>query len=157
MVALLSLHVLVQLLFPLRHHLYPGDVAWTDEGHRFSWRMKLRSKSHDLWLFVTDRTTGETWRIDPRAYLRGWQAGELAGRPDMILQLAHHVADDFRQRGYPEVQVRARALTSLNGRRKQDLIDPTVDLTTKRRNIWPADWLLPLYEPLRRDATGSRS
>jgi hypothetical protein len=119
--------------------------------------MKLRSKSHDLTLFVTDPATGATWRVDPRNYTQGWQEGELAGRPDMILQLAHHAAADFRRRGYPNVEVRARALTSLNGRRKQDLIDPTVDLATRHRSVWPADWILPLHEPLRRDAAGGAS
>ena len=156
-VALLTLHLAVQLVFPLRHHLYPGDVAWNEEGHRFSWRMKLRSKSHDLTLFVTDPTTGMTWRVDPRMYLQRWQEGPVAGHPDMIIQLAHHAAGDFRRRGYPNVEVRARALTSLNSRRKQDLIDPTVDLATRHRSVWPADWILPLYEPLRRDATGGAS
>jgi hypothetical protein len=47
------------------------------------------------------------------------------------------------------VQIYVRALTSLNGRQREDLIDPTVDLTTKQRTIWPADWMLPLNEPLR--------
>ena len=36
--------MLFHLVTPLRHHGYSGDVAWTEEGHRFSWRMKLRSK-----------------------------------------------------------------------------------------------------------------
>ena len=25
-------------------HLYPGDVAWTEEGHRFAWHMRLKDK-----------------------------------------------------------------------------------------------------------------
>lgn len=41
---LISAYLLFQLLFPLRHWLYTGDVNWTEEGHRFSWRMKLRDK-----------------------------------------------------------------------------------------------------------------
>jgi len=31
------------LLF-LRHWLYPGNVSWTEEGHRYAWHMKLRDK-----------------------------------------------------------------------------------------------------------------
>ena len=42
--ALLHLYVLAQLLVPLRHWLYPGTVSWTEEGHRFSWHMKLRAQ-----------------------------------------------------------------------------------------------------------------
>ncbi len=47
-VAALGLFVAVQILLPFRHHLYPGDVNWTEEGHRWAWHMKLRSKSGDV-------------------------------------------------------------------------------------------------------------
>jgi hypothetical protein len=67
----------------------------------------------------------------------------------MIIQLAHHMADDLRGRGLADVQIRVRAMTSLNGRR-QDLIDPDIDLTTRQRCLGSADWIVPLTEPLRR-------
>ena len=51
--AFLAVYVAVQLLVPLRHLLYPGDVAWTEEGHRFSWRMRLREKEQSIELRVT--------------------------------------------------------------------------------------------------------
>lgn len=43
--ALVGAYLLVQLVVPLRHYLYPGRVQWTDEGHRFAWHMMLRDKS----------------------------------------------------------------------------------------------------------------
>ena len=43
-VPLLSTWLALQLLIPLRHFAIPGDVNWTEEGHRFSWHMKLRDK-----------------------------------------------------------------------------------------------------------------
>lgn len=150
LVGFLALYVVAQLLLPFRHLLYPGDVAWTEEGHRFSWRMKLRDKSHQIVYTAYSPSTGRTWILPPRDYLTGRQEDDLDGHPDMILQLAHHMADDMRARGHTDIQIRARALTSLNGRRRQDLIDPNVDLTTRHRSIWPADWILPLTEPLRR-------
>src|SRR6185436_43885 len=36
---LLAAYLAVQILFPLRHYLYPGNVSWTEEGHNFSWHM----------------------------------------------------------------------------------------------------------------------
>lgn len=39
-----------QILYPLRHHLYPGDVTWNELGHRYSWRMKLRDKVRLNWI-----------------------------------------------------------------------------------------------------------
>ena len=146
----LALYVAAQLLLPFRHLLYPGDVAWNEEGHRFSWRMKLRDKSHQIAFVAYSPSSGRTWLLPPRDYLTGRQEDDLDGHPDMILQLAHHMADDLRARGHADIQIRVRALTSLNGRRRQDLIDPNVDLTTRHRSIWPADWVLPLTEPLRR-------
>ena len=34
----------VQLVLPLRHHFIKGDVLFTEEGHRLSWRMMLRER-----------------------------------------------------------------------------------------------------------------
>jgi hypothetical protein len=148
-VTLLGLFVAFQLLFPFRHLLYPGDVAWNEEGHRFSWRMKLRDKRGSAQFFVTD-SRGYTWQVSPREYVTALQADEMVGRPDMIIQLAHHIAADYRERGFGPVEVRARVLTSLNGRPRRPLIDPTVDLVAQSRSIWPATWIMPLDEPLAR-------
>jgi vitamin K-dependent gamma-carboxylase len=151
--AILALHVLFQVLFPFRHLLYPGDVAWTEEGHRFAWRMKLRAKSHTTTYFALVPSTGATWQLEPRDYVTEIQEDEMHGRPDMVLQLTHWMADRMRQQGYQDVEIYVRALTSLNGRRRRDLIDPNANLAAKERSFWPSDWLLPLDEPLRRPRT----
>jgi vitamin K-dependent gamma-carboxylase len=156
-IGLLALHVLFQALFPFRHHLYPGDVAWNEEGHRFAWRMKLRDKQHTTTYVARVPSTGQSWQVNPRDYITETQADEMAGRPDMVLQLAHRMADDLRQKGYQDVEIYVRALTSLNGRRRRDLIDQNANLATKERSIWPADWLLPLDEPLRRPPSSRSS
>jgi vitamin K-dependent gamma-carboxylase len=150
LVGFLGLYVAAQVLLPFRNWLYPGNVAWTEEGHRFSWRMKLRDKSHRIIFIAHSPSSGRTWALAPRDYLTGRQEDALDGHPDMIIQLAHHMADDMRARGHADIQVRVRALTSLNGRQPQDMIDPSIDLTTRHRSIWPADWIVPLTEPLRR-------
>jgi hypothetical protein len=41
---LLVIWLLLQASLPLRHWMIPGEVSWTEEGHRFSWHMKLRDK-----------------------------------------------------------------------------------------------------------------
>lgn len=146
----LALYVGVQLLLPLRHFLYPGPVSWNEEGHRFSWHMKLRTKSAEARFVASDPATNRSWNIDPSDHLTRRQAREMKSRPDMILQFAHHVARLKRAEGYQHIQVRAHVMASLNGRRPQLLIDPTVDLATVRRSLLPAAWILPLREPLRR-------
>ena len=88
--ALVGVYLLVQILVPLRHWLYPGNVSWTEEGHNFSWHMKLREKKPFLRFRLTDPVTGENWRPDPREYLTTRQFRKMATRPDMILLFAHH-------------------------------------------------------------------
>jgi hypothetical protein len=46
--ALLVVFFAVQLLVPLRHWAYPGNVDWTEEGSHFSWRMMLADKTAAL-------------------------------------------------------------------------------------------------------------
>jgi vitamin K-dependent gamma-carboxylase len=144
--ALLTLvggYVAFQLLFPLRHWLYPGDVAWTEEGHKFSWRMKLRDKGGRMALIATDPTTGRSWRINDRKYLTRRQASKMVGRPEMILQYAHYVADQLRAEGYEHIEIRALTSITLNGRPPAPLIDPDVDLAQVEWSIWPKSWILP--------------
>ncbi len=43
-VALVAVWLIWQTFIPLRHFAIPGNVSWTEEGHRFSWHMMLRTK-----------------------------------------------------------------------------------------------------------------
>ncbi|MTJ07826.1 HTTM domain-containing protein [Anabaena sp. UHCC 0204] len=146
--ALLSIYLILQILIPFRHFLYPGNVNWTYEGHRFSWHMKLLSKRGDIQFFVTDPIENQTWEFDPDNYLARWQVRTMVGRPDMILQFSHHLADELRAAGYAQIEVRVRSELSLNGRNPQLFIDPGVDLVTQRRSLKPSSWILPLTETL---------
>jgi hypothetical protein len=136
--------MLVQLLVPLRHWAYPGDVAWTEEGHRFSWRMKLRSKKGRVFFHVLNKHTGVQAKIDPCVSLSLRHCRKMSTRPDMILQYAHHLRDTRMAAGDRAVAVQVEALARLNQREAQRLVDPTVDLAQVPRNLWPADWIVPL-------------
>jgi vitamin K-dependent gamma-carboxylase len=47
---LVTAWLVLQIAVPLRHFIIPGEVSWTEEGHRFSWHMKLRDKYPGLFL-----------------------------------------------------------------------------------------------------------
>jgi hypothetical protein len=135
--------VFVQIAIPLRHFLIPGDVAWTEEGHRFSWRMMVRHKDGDLLYRVVDRRTNQEVLVSPKGILTERQVEEASTHPDMIVQLAHWL-DAFSQREHgPGVyEIYADTNVSLNGRPKQPLIDRAADLT-KVSWPWrpPARWI----------------
>jgi hypothetical protein len=147
---LLAAYFVVQLLFPLRHYLYPGNVSWTEEGHNFAWHMKLRTKGGDAVFTVTHPTTGQTWTIDPKDYLESHQVTKVITKPDLVLLFAHHLAEEKRREGYENVEVRARIMCSLNGREPQLLIDPNVDLAKEEMSLLPTRWIIPLTTPLER-------
>jgi len=133
-----------QFLFPFRHFLYPGVVHWTEEGHMYSWHMKLRSKGGRARFVIKDPDSGREFQIDPDDYLNGRQERKMSTRPDMILQFAHWLRDNYREQGMENVEVYALVTASLNGRERQDLIDPTVNLAKVEWSLWPADWIVPL-------------
>lgn len=138
----LIMFFVIQCLVPLRHHLIQGDVAWTEEGHMFSWRMKLRSKSGKLTFRVTNPDTGITRTVKLRDHLKKKQIRKMAGRPGMIHQFAQYLAEAERREGEPRLQVRVRAEVSLNGSSRFDLIDTSVDLaSTERYLLKHNDWI----------------
>jgi len=147
-VGLVAAYLLIQLLVPLRHFLYRGSVHWTEEGHRFSWHMKLRDKDATARFYVTDPQRKRTWEVSPRLYLNSRQLQKMPTRPDMILQMAHHIARDQAAKqniDYP-LEVRARVMASLHGREWRLLVDPRVNLAAEKRSLAPASWILPLQE-----------
>ncbi len=144
--ALVGVYMTIQLLFPLRHFLYPGKVSWTEEGHRFSWHMKLRDKESNARFFVSAPTTNEHWTVNPHDELQSWQARKMVSRPDMILQFIHYLVEQKRNEGYENVEVRARVMVSLNGRSPQMLIDSSADLAAQSRTLHSMPWILPLGE-----------
>lgn len=141
----------LQILVPLRHLLYPGSASWSEQGHRFAWQMKLRDKEAEAMFLVRDPASGRKWRVAPASVLAAHQVDEMAARPDMILQFAHHLAQRWaEQNGVPHAEVRAQVCASLNGRGAAWLIDPKRDLARVERNLRHADWIMPLAQPFGR-------
>ncbi|MET0386529.1 MAG: HTTM domain-containing protein, partial [Polyangiales bacterium] len=89
-------------------------------------------------------TSGAVREVSPREYLSELQAREMVGQPDLILQLARHIAREAAQRGKGPVEVYADAQASLNGRRSARLIKPSVDLAALRESAALEAWILPL-------------
>ncbi len=144
LVGALGVWLLVQVLVPWRFVLYPGTLFWTEQGYRFSWRVMLMEKSGTAFFYVMDPRTGHETEIRNRDYLTVTQEKQVATQPDMLLQFAHLLRDDYRRRGIPNPQVRAEAYVTLNGRSSRLFIDPNLDLATQREGFGAKPWILPL-------------
>ncbi len=136
-------YALLQLLLPLRHLAYGGNVLWHEQGMRFSWRVMVRAKGGGTTFAVYSPTQKHTYSVNPREYLTRVQEAEMSSQPDLILQLAHHIHDDFQRRGYGDVQVRAESRVGLNGRQSAPFLDASVDLSRLKDGLAPASYILP--------------
>lgn len=143
--AFVAAFVLLQLALPLRHLLYPGDVDWTEEGHRFAWRMKLRDKRGEVRFVGVDRATGRVSPLDEaEALLTPRQRGMMLHDPYMMRQFAGWLARELRERGQGDFEVRVVTSLSLNGLPPRALVDPQVDLAAAPASVLArAEWILP--------------
>jgi vitamin K-dependent gamma-carboxylase len=134
-VALVVLWCGLQVALPLRTWVIGDHVLWDEAGMRWSWRVMVREKSGSLAYRVqfTDArlpaaAPRRTVFVSPREWLTARQENEMVGQPDLILQLAHAIRDDFVDRGHRDVQVFADARVTLNGRAPAPFINPAINL-----------------------------
>lgn len=143
LLALGAAYALFQILMPLRSFAYGGNVLWHEQGMRYSWRVMVRAKGGSVTFFVTSKASGRTFAVSPRAYLTPFQENEMAGQPDLVVQLAHTIGQDYAAREGGPVEVRAEAIASLNARPGVPLVDPSIDLMTVHDGIGPASYVMP--------------
>ncbi len=146
--ASLAIYVGFHALIPFRHLLYPGNSLWTNEAHRFAWRMMLRTKVSVVQFLVLDEGS-KVRPVDLKKYLTQRQFESLGRDPEMMREFAQYLRDEQRKQRRGSVKIRVIALSSLNGRKPQYLIDPRVDLGSQPRTFGPAQWIMPLKEPFR--------
>lgn len=116
----------IQLVLPLRHYFIKGDVLWTDEGHRLSWRMMLRSRAGYTNYITENKKTGERKYYDIEDVLTHKQLARLSS-PDMIWQMAQRIKNEYKAKG-ENVAVYAESYVSINNRELSKFVDSTVDL-----------------------------
>ncbi|MDZ7716114.1 MAG: HTTM domain-containing protein [Balneolaceae bacterium] len=143
---ILILHFVLQLLLPLRFMLYPDNLFWTEQGFRFSWRVMLMEKAGHATFHMRNPETGNEWQVRNWDYLTPKQEKEMSTRPDMILQFAHHLEDEYQKNFSGDVEITVTSNVTLNGRRSQPMINPNVDLTEQERGFAHKEWILPFNE-----------
>jgi hypothetical protein len=135
-------YILFQVLFPFRYLLYRGNLFWTEEGYRFSWRVMLIEKAGTATFYVIDSKNGIEGVVYNGDFLNQHQEKQMSFQPDMILQFAHYLKKYYSEIGVTDPKVRCEAYVTLNGRQSRLLIDPNLDLTTVKDSFKPKYWIL---------------
>lgn len=144
----LAAFLLHQILVPLRHLQYPGDVAWNEYGHLYSWRMKLRTKKCDLIAIAYDSDEQAAFVIPLHQIMNTRQYWKMASRPDLIIQLAHFIRDNALKqkpkhlKAVPEVYM--DCWCELNGRPYQQFVNHTINLSSETPYAYPYSWVTDL-------------
>ncbi|WP_179315910.1 HTTM domain-containing protein [Winogradskyella undariae] len=143
LITLFSIYFIIQIALPLRHHFFKDNVLWTEEGHRLSWRMMLRTKSGRATYTVVNANTNKHIPIKLDDYLTKKQQRGVSTKPDVIWQFSQHLKQDFAKKGIP-VKVYVNSFVGVNGRPSQRFIDPKVDIANEEWHPFKhQDWILP--------------
>ena len=144
----LSIFCLYMLLIPFRHHFFEGNVAWTEEGHRYSWRMMLRSKRTYGHFLVKNNITKEQVKVKPRDHLTKKQARKCLSHPDMIWQFSNHLGELYKEKWQTDsISVYPFVKAKLHFRKYQKFVDSNIDLTkTEWKHLESADWIIECAE-----------
>ncbi len=146
LITLFSIYFLVQIGLPLRHHFIKDNVLWTEEGHRLSWRMMLRTKSGRATYRIENKATGSSYVVNLDNYLTMKQKRIVSTKPDAIWQFAQKLKTQFKKDGQ-DVSVYVNAKVSVNGKPFRQLINPDVDIASVSWNYFKHnDWILPSKE-----------
>jgi hypothetical protein len=144
--SILAVHFVLQFALPFRYALYPGNLFWTEQGFRFSWRVMLMEKYGNVTFHIYDKKTGRAGEAMNSDYLTPQQEKMMASQPDMILQFAHFLKGEYAKKGI-DAEVRAESYATLNGRGSRPFINPDVDLTQETESFKNKNWVLPFTGP----------
>lgn len=166
----LVIYISFQLIFPFRYLLYPGNLFWTEEGFRFSWRVMLMEKKGYATFYIydskeqsSDATINSALKgrieIDNSNYLTPQQIDQMSRQPDMILEFAHFLKDKFKDTiivtgistkkhsvHLKNPKVGADVFVTLNGRVHQQMISSETDLGNIKNSLAHKKWILPFHE-----------
>ncbi len=152
---LFMVHVFFQVLIPWRYLLYPGNLFWTEEGFRFSWRVMLVEKTGFATFYLKHPDYPGMKPIQNSDHLSPQQIKQMSFQPDMILQYAHYLKEEYTGKQYIEgndtivldnPEIHAEVFVKMNGYSSQKYIDKSHDLTQYAYNLKHREFIEPFHE-----------
>ncbi|WP_452219732.1 HTTM domain-containing protein [Lacinutrix salivirga] len=138
-----TLYFIIQIALPLRHYFIKDNVLWTEEGHRLSWRMMLRSKSGSTTYKLVNHTKGTTKAVNLNDYLSKKQVRLASVKPDVMWQFSQRLKQKYAKQG-DSISVFINAKISVNGKPYKQLTNPKIDIAnTTWEPFKHSNWLLP--------------
>ena len=147
--SVLAVFFIIQILLPWRYLAYPGELFWTEEGFRFSWRVMLMEKAGYSQFKIVDSETGKRFYVDNSDFLTPFQEKQMSFQPDFMLQYAHFLAEHFRKSGHKNIEVYVENYVALNGRKSAPYIDPDINLLNFDDSFKYKSFILPFQDEIK--------
>ncbi len=138
-----------QLILPWRYLLYPGELFWTEQGFRFSWRVMLMEKAGHATFKIVDSETNHYFYVDNSKFLTSFQEKQMSFQPDFILEYAHFLGDFYTKEGHKNIEVYVDSFVALNGRLSTRFIEPNVDLYKEQEGFNHKHWIIPFSDDIK--------
>lgn len=130
-----------QTLTPLRYYLYPGNVAWHEHGHRYSWRMKLRDKNCDGELYTYEHATNKWYEFPLSSIMTPRQYAKFTSRPEFVVQATHFARDTVLASKNSTTEMYVYIVCQVNYRTPTLATNPYKDIANEPVWEWPYDWI----------------
>lgn len=154
----MSIYLIIQLALPLRHWFIAEPVLWTEEGHRLSWRMMLRTKSGRIIFYTKDKNDPNATKknFNYKDLLTAKQRRSIKTKADFIWQFAQRIHKIEAAKGN-DVAVYTSSKLRVNDGEYYPFIDPDIDLASVPWDHFKHNtWILPAPENFavpKKDAT----
>lgn len=138
------IYFIIQIALPMRHWFIEDPVLWTEEGHRMSWRMMLRSKAGIIEFNIINHSKGSSEKVNLNDYLSVKQRRIIGSKPDVIWQFAQRLKNQYAEKGQDVSVYAVRSRISINGGPWKDFVKPDVDLAAQPWHYFGHEpWIFP--------------
>ncbi|MBN8787314.1 MAG: HTTM domain-containing protein [Terrimonas sp.] len=135
------IYIFFQIIIPLRFLFYSDHLFWSEEGYRFSWRVMLIEKSGNAIFTIKDGD--KVYEVNNAQFLTPLQEKMMSTQPDLILQYAHYLALEYKNKGLRNPEVYGEIYVTLNGIPSRLFIDSTINLARQQLSWKHYKWVLP--------------
>jgi hypothetical protein len=68
----------------------------------------------------------------------------MATQPDMLINYAHFLKQEFEKKGFKDPEVLAESYVTLNGKTSRLMVDKNTVLSEEEDNLKPKKWIIPM-------------
>ena len=92
-------------------------------------------KAGMAFFYVEDPETGRKGEVITSDFLTKNQEKMMATQPDMILQFAHFLKEEYQKKGIENPKITVESYVSLNGSGSRLFVDNSIDLTKEKESL----------------------